>query len=233
MFAVAVLNQKGGTGKTTVVTNLAAAAHLDGERTLVLDLDRQGSAIDWAASRQAGSRLAGLAVAKWDRALALARFRELATGYDVVVLDGPPRLSDVVRTAAVAADLVVVPCQPSGTDLWAVPETVALLDEADALRAELGRAPVARQFVVNRAGQTKLSAAAPATLAEAGPVCSVVLRNRVVYAAAITAGESVLTLEPEGPAADEVRALYTALWKGRKCRSNAPPTKPPRASTKA
>jgi chromosome partitioning protein len=214
MIALAVLNQKGGTGKTTVGTNLAAAAHLAGLRTLVIDLDRQGSAVDWAATRSSTSKLVGLTVVKWDKPLGLPRFREIAAGYEVVVLDGPPRLGDIVRTAAVAADVVVIPCQPSGTDIWALPETVDVLDQADAVRAELSRPATRRLFLLNRTSDTRLSRAAPETLAEAGEVCPVSLRNRIAYAAAVTAGESVLTLEPGGAAAHEVAALFAYITQG-------------------
>ena len=57
MLTVAVLQQKGGSGKTTLAINLAAAAHLDGGRALVVDMDRQASAFDWSAARQDGSEL--------------------------------------------------------------------------------------------------------------------------------------------------------------------------------
>ena len=71
MLTVAVLQQKGGSGKTTLAINLAAAAHLDGDRALVVDMDRQARAFDWSAARQDGSPLDGLAVVKADRAIAL------------------------------------------------------------------------------------------------------------------------------------------------------------------
>ena len=92
VLTVAVLQQKGGSGKTTLTVNLAAAAHLEGGRTLVVDMDRQASAFDWSAAREDRSSLEGLSVVKADRAIALPRFREIAHGYDYVFLDGPARL---------------------------------------------------------------------------------------------------------------------------------------------
>jgi cellulose biosynthesis protein BcsQ len=65
-LTVAVLQQKGGSGKTTLAVNLAAAAHLEGRPTLVVDMDRQASAFDWSAARKDGSTLDGLAVVKAD-----------------------------------------------------------------------------------------------------------------------------------------------------------------------
>src|SRR5919204_6897471 len=86
-LTIAVVNQKGGVGKSTLATNLGAASHLSRRRTLILDLDSQGSALDWYAERRDGSLLNGLTVARSDKALTLPRFRELTSGYNVAILD--------------------------------------------------------------------------------------------------------------------------------------------------
>jgi chromosome partitioning protein len=137
VLTIAVLLQKGGSGKTTLAVNLAA--HLEGRRTLVVDMDRQASALDWSAARQDGSTLDRLAVVKADRAIALPRFKEIVRGYEYVFLDGPPRLGDVTQSAAVAADVAVLPIQPGPFDSWAVAETLESLDQADQVREQLGR----------------------------------------------------------------------------------------------
>lgn len=210
MLTIAVLNQKGGVGKTTLATNLAAAAHLEGRRTILVDLDKQGSSLEWGAARPPGSPLEGLAVVKADRALPLARFREMTGGYAVALLDSPPRLDAIARASAIAADVVLVPLQPSALDLWAIEETLTLLDEADALRAELGRAPVRRLFVVNRAiSASTLAREAPAAL-EGHDVVGTV-HQRVAFPAASAAGESVLTTDADGQAAFELRRVWRAL----------------------
>ncbi len=208
MLTIAVLNQKGGAGKTTLATNLAAAAHLAGLRTLLIDTDRQGSALDWSAAREDGSKLNGLAVVKADKALAVPRFREMARGYDVIILDGPPRLGDVTRAAACAADVVVIPVQPGPFDLWAASETLDLLNAADSIREELSRPSVRRMFVLNRASMgTVLARTAPAALQDSGELAGVV-HQRIAFPEAAAIGESVLTTEPNGSAALEIRRIY-------------------------
>jgi chromosome partitioning protein len=226
MLTVAVLQQKGGSGKTTLAINLAAAAHLDGRRTLVVDMDRQASAFDWSAARADGSPLDGLAVVQADRAIALPRFKEIARGYDYVFLDGPPRLGDITQSAAVAADVALLPIQPGPFDFWAVAETLESLDQADQIREQLGRKPIRRVFVVNRAGAgTRLAREAEEELRKSGGELAGVVHQRVAFPDAASRGESVLTSRAADAAADDIQRLWRAL-KGGKHGSEPQETKP-------
>ena len=216
MLTVAVLQQKGGSGKTTLAVNLAAAAHLEGSRTLVVDMDRQASAFDWSAARRDGSSLEGLAVVKADRALSLPRLNEIARGYEYVFLDGPPRLGDVTQSAAVAADVAVLPIQPGPFDFWAVAETMESLDQADQIREQLGRCPIRRVFVINRASaNTRLAREAEAELGNAGGELAGVVHQRVAFPDAASRGESVLTSRAGEAAAEDIRRLWRQLKGGK------------------
>ena len=216
MLTVAMLQRKGGSGKTTLTVNLAAAAHLGGARTLVVDMDRQASAFDWSVARQDGSSLEGLAVVKADKAIALPRFREIATGYDYVFLDGPARLGDVTQSAAVAADVAILPIQPGPFDFWAVSETLESLDQADQIREQLGRPPIRRAFVVNRAAaNTRLAREAEDELRKAGGELAGVVRQRVAFPDAASRGESVMTSRGTDAAAADIQRLWHALKGGK------------------
>jgi chromosome partitioning protein len=208
---VAVLQQKGGVGKTTLSTNLAAAAHVAGSRTLLLDMDRQGSALEWSVARREGSPLEGLTVTKADKPLVLPRFREITHGYDMAFVDGPARLGEITRCAAVAADVVLIPTQPGPFDFWAIAETLDVLAEADGIRAQLGREPLRRAYVINCAlGSTRIAREAEVSIGQEGELAGVV-HLRTSFREAAKIGESVLTFGGDDAAAHEIRRLYRAL----------------------
>jgi chromosome partitioning protein len=211
-LTVAVVQQKGGSGKTTIAINLAAAAHVTARRALIVDMDRQGSAFDWSASRRDGSKLDGLVVVRADRALTLPRFHEMVEGYDAVFLDCPPRLGDITLSAAVAADIAVIPLQPGPFDFWAVAETLESLDKADQVRAHLERRPLLRAFVVNRAQRhTRLAREAVGSLDASKGSLLGVIHQRIVFSEACSRGESVLTLPDAEAAACEVNQLWHSI----------------------
>src|SRR5262245_31445059 len=121
---ISVLNQKGGVGKTTIAIHLAAALAQERRRVLLLDADPQGSALDWDATRTATPLFTVMGKPK----ASLHRdITTLAAPYDDLVIDGPPRVYDVTRSAALASDAVLIPIQPSPYDVWAAKEIVELV----------------------------------------------------------------------------------------------------------
>ena len=132
---VALLNQKGGVGKTTLATHIAGELAMRGQHVVLLDADPQGSSLDWTQrrSQQGLPRLfsaVGLA-----RETLHQEAPELARRADHVVIDGPPRIAALARSALLAAERVLIPVQPSPYDLWASAEMVALIREAQFARA--------------------------------------------------------------------------------------------------
>jgi chromosome partitioning protein len=203
---IALLNQKGGVGKTTLATHLAGAFALLGRSTVVIDADPQSSALDWARRRdQAGlPRLFGVVgLAKENlhvEAPAIARH------FDHLLIDGPPRVTALARSALLAADLALIPVQPSPYDVWASQEMVDLVREARVFRPRLRVA-----FVVNRrVVGTVIGREARGALAYHGiETLQAEVRQRIVFAESAVYGRLVAECHPKSLAAREI-ALLTA-----------------------
>lgn len=129
---LAVVNLKGGTGKTTTAMLLASALGERG-RTLLVDADPQASALSW--SEQAG-RLPFSVVGLPVRDVHL-RLMDLGQGYDYVVVDTPPGDVTIVRSALLAVSHVLLPIPPTLIDLDRLRPTMDLIAEAEALNPEL------------------------------------------------------------------------------------------------
>jgi chromosome partitioning protein len=222
-FVVTVVAQKGGVGKTTIASNLTAAAHLSGLRTILLDMDPQGSAFDWFHAREKGSKLTGLAVVKADRALAREQFRDVVTGYDFVVCDGPPRVDAVTRAAVVHCDLALLPMRAGPLDWWATEQTVRVLADAAEVRKQIGYPALRCSFVLNATPPRSriVGAARDAIAAHLATFSEITggsfdvlpegLGNRVAFPTAMFTGESVLTLDDPGPSGVEIATLFDVV----------------------
>lgn len=215
---IALANQKGGVGKTTVTVNLARAMQLAGQRVLIVDSDPQGSARDWLqASQNHGHDMP--VVVGVDRPVLEQSIQKLRGTFDAILIDGAAKLQDMTISAIKAADVVLIPVQPSVLDIWAAGDLVGLIK---ARQAVMEGKPQAAFLVSRQIGGTRLAQDANAALAELGlPVLAGRTTQRVIYAECISMGSTVLDLEPNGSAASEIiailreiQALTSAPWKG-------------------
>jgi chromosome partitioning protein len=205
---VALLNQKGGVGKTTLALHLAGRWSREGKRVILIDADPQGSALDWSEQR------AREGVPRLFSVIGLARDTlhreapEFARDADHVVIDGPPRIARLMRSALLAADLVLIPVLPSPLDGWSSAETLKLLAEARIFRPQL-----AARFVLNRcAARTVIAREIGDSLADHDPpLLASRIGQRVVFADAAHTGRLVCDLDERGTAAREIAALTTEI----------------------
>ena len=150
MKIIATLNEKGGSGKTTVAINLAAALHRQGKRVAILDTDQQATATDWRKATPASLNMP--AVVPVDKHQDLER---VISGLDVdyLVIDTPAKAAQMAAAVVRLADVALIVLQPSALDVWGSAATVKLIQS----RLTAGGA-IDAAFLVNRASPlTKLS----------------------------------------------------------------------------
>ena len=202
MFTIALVGQKGGTGKTTISVGLAVAAAQAGHTVAVIDLDPQATASKWKDRRtEDNPAVVSAQASRLKPALDAAR----GAGVEFAIIDSAGRSDDSAMAAARAADLVLVPTRTSIVELETLPQVTDLLRIADSVR---------RSFVVLNALHTSDGAAG---IEEARQVldllygfrtCPVHLCQRSAYSEAMVTGSTPQERDPEGKAGQELSRLF-------------------------
>ena len=213
MRSLAIANQKGGSGKSTLSVNLAAEAARRGERVLVLDTDPQRSTLAWAAARGADEpRVEPVESVRVPIRLHRAR----RDGFSLVIVDTQPRAEVPLAALLRSVDFVLVPLRPSTFDLVTLEQTLRLV-------AAAGRPGC---IVLNScpARAPEIAKTREVTQGLSLPLDPVELGERRAYMRAVASGRGVCEFEPGGPAAAEIASLWTYV-EGR-LPSSAPPAAP-------
>jgi chromosome partitioning protein len=195
----ALVSQKGGNGKTTLAVHLAALA-TENHKVLLMDLDPQGSAIEWA--RRRGDRPPDITPT---HPATLAREIERGgdDGYTFAIIDTAPHADHAALQAARASDLVIIPCRPATFDIAAISATLDLCKLANKQSVVVINAAPIRSRVVQEAIE--------AITERGGTVCPTIIRQRVAYQHCLIDGRTAAEFEPEGAAANEMAELLANL----------------------
>lgn len=210
---ILVGGEKGGTGKTTLATNLAAMRALAGRDVLLIDTDPQGSANYWAQSRDDEAVTPRVAcVQKFGKGLP-AEVKDLARRYQDIIIDAGGRDSVELRSALVVTQKAYIPIQPSQFDIWTLNQMEELVETAKGFNPDLqAKVIISRASTnpsVNESVETGklLDDFANLNLSE------VTIRDRIAYRKAAKDGLSVIELKPKDQkASDEMEALYSEVF---------------------
>lgn len=201
MPVIAVLNQKGGSGKTTIATNLARAYQRMGYRVLLVDSDKQGSARDWrAVEADNPTPVIGLDHTSLDKDL------KSVGQHDYIIIDGAPQATEIALAAIRAADFILIPVQPSPYDLWATANLIDLVKQ----RIELTNHTLKAGLVISRLiKNTKIGEEVGQVLQEFElPVLDSKIVQRICYPQSASLGKTVFETEKaNSEAVQEVLAL--------------------------
>ena len=207
MKTLAIIAQKGGSGKTTLAVHFAVCAFMHDNSVAIIDIDPQGSAFDWNESRAPDQKFDAV---KADAAqLSGLLLKAQSAGVDLAIIDTAPHSEGAAAIAAQLADFVLIPCRPARFDLKAIASTLAMVQTAKTPHA----------VVINAAPQGFRLAEARAALTPFGVnVLPDVVHQFAALSHAVIDGRSVHEYEPGGPAADEIDRLYnhvTGLYGGK------------------
>ena len=210
MAIIAVAGRKGGVGKSTIAGNLAAEFAAMKRSVRVLDADPQHSLVAWAAQ---GDGMLARAVEKVEGGAGTLRerARQAEKDADIVLIDTPPGAPEIVYEAALAADLMLLPCGPSPLDLFALKEALSMTLKA---RAERRSKKPRIRFVPSKVlMSTNLGRGLESSLKNMGKKVLPPIGQRIVVAEAVAAGLTVAEYAPNSAAREEFRELAQAVDK--------------------
>jgi chromosome partitioning protein len=205
-MVIAVCNQKGGTGKSTIAVHLAVCFATAGQRTLLIDADPQQSALSWKADRPTDLpqiQVVGLPAPNLHKEI-----EAFKADYAVIVIDGGGRITATARAACAVADFILIPTRPSKPDLVSTTEFLrTVIEEVRAIRVVAGGLLITQMQAGTVVGRMALEEIR--TLGY--PVFDTIIYARVAYQEAMAAGMSVLEYARDSKAAEETQALFAEV----------------------
>jgi len=199
---ISLAGQKGGSGKSTIAVHLASEWHRRGQRVLLVDADPQATALTWSEVASEHGHGGPDTIALGDNLR--TALPGVAEGYDMVVIDCPGRKASKRQVGAlIVSDVALLPSGPSTPDVWALAESVEVVEQVRELRPDLRVGIVVNRRTPTNEGRTAREAFSVMPY----PVLEVELGQRVAFSEALAAGLGVTAYAGGSAAAVELRRL--------------------------
>ncbi len=206
--------EKGGTGKTTIATNLAAIRADEKKDVLLLDTDIQGSATYWSRIRdEAEIKPAVFCAQKFGRVD--SEVEKLKAKFDDIIIDAGGRDSEELRSSMLIADRVYIPVQPSQFDVWTLNSMDRMAGKAGILNPEMKAFIILNRASTNPAVSEVSDAQEILDDLENVDLSSAIIRDRIAFRKAARDGLSVTEMKgSDSKAVAEIKALYQEIYNG-------------------
>jgi len=202
---------KGGSGKTTLSTNLCVLQALSGKKVLLVDSDEQRSASDWAEHRENLEIDTDWTTITLSGSAVRSQVLKMKDNYDEIIIDVGGRDTTSQRAALTIADILVAPFQPRSLDVWTLGKLSELLDEVYIINPKLSA-----YAVINRADvQGKDNNEALSIINETGSIICLdkMVYQRKAFANASAEGKGVIEMYPKDQKAiEEIQAINKAIF---------------------
>ncbi len=205
--------EKGGTGKSTLATNMAALRAMNGHDVLLIDADKQGTSSIWSQVRDEGEITPRITcVQKFGKNLAKDTL-DLANRYEDIVIDAGGRDSLELRYAMGVAHHMYIPVQPTQFDLWALQNIDSLIEQIEPINSELKAHVVITRSSTNPSVSDTEEALGIISEFERMTILNTTIKERVAYQRCVRLGCSVIEVNPiDKKASNEITNLYKEIY---------------------
>ena len=208
---IGIIQVKGGVGRSTLATNLAALLS-ERLKTVLVDCDMpQGTAASWYSLRQQERPTESLTLTTTDNHTGLTRvIEQLNESHELIVIDAPPRIAEITRAILILADLCLIPLGTSAAEIWATTDLLSTIEEAKKVKRQVDARIVWTRFRPTTRSAQELSEAVHRELKLQELKSKLGLR--VAYSDALAQGRTVMEW-PDPAARKEITALSNEVWR--------------------